>query len=449
MSIASKWLERMDLDSEVDKMLHGEPTEDTVTEPADELVTVKVSNEEAIGEEILEDHMLAKLDEEMGTIIEATTTLEHYHSVLRRAESNGGLRPETVAVMRVGLAHLDRQIRGLQTPIVASLEAFDGRRSVALATGVSIESMGETIKQLGQRVLQLLKQLLDAGKDAWTRYQAGAHKVRERAEAVLAATPQTTIRGDFSFQPHSMYFGDGNFYADKPYAVDGVLDYLTADYPYSTKRMLEELKRQVGLWDGGSSSALIGTMHSLRQLSQFPGKFVKTIPGTAGIEVDVYRLGPGMGNQAFAFLWPNKKDFNDSHSLVDIFNNIRFQMMTVDEAAAPPNKLEMDYINGNEVRSRMQEVIKKLDVLEKLDSTAISTTYTEEIKAIIATLERKKTESTEEGGSNHGVMLINGLSRLAANQMPAFSGIYAYVVKALATQVQFAEQELRYLKAEA
>ncbi|MNQ11977.1 phiKZ-like phage internal head protein [compost metagenome] len=134
----------------------------------------EIEADELVTPEPAADNVRAEL-EEVGDIKES---LEHFQVILKDAAGRGGMRPEEGAMLQASMSHFNKRL-GITPKQSLGMEDFGGTMSRAKATTISQESVGETAKAAGKKIMELLAKLAQFVKEAVARFDGQAAKVGE------------------------------------------------------------------------------------------------------------------------------------------------------------------------------------------------------------------------------------------------------------------------------
>lgn len=135
------------------------------------------------------DMDVSEVNERVEEGEEVVEALEAYRETLKTAMESGGLDRHGAAVYRLGVENLCKSIK-FPVPHQLSLESFGGSSKKIHATQLSVESLGETIKAIWEKIIQaiqhsvaLMQQLGDKLYNAAGQLEGRALKLGEAAAA--------------------------------------------------------------------------------------------------------------------------------------------------------------------------------------------------------------------------------------------------------------------------
>lgn len=103
------------------------------------------------------------VQDDIQTVVEATTAMESYIAILRTAQEDGGLNAQAGAILRVAMERFET-LFGLEEPLSPSVEAFGGSMSQRRATDIALESLEVMVDKAKRLHAKLEQQLLSIGK---------------------------------------------------------------------------------------------------------------------------------------------------------------------------------------------------------------------------------------------------------------------------------------------
>ena len=128
---------------------------------------------------------------------EISAGLETIYSSLRDAVSEGGLQPQTAKWLNIAVEAYAGRL-SLDQPVVPAMESFGGASSRLNATQISMEGVGDVLKELWAKIVEAAKQLWSQVADftkkilvASERLAGDAQKLGEKAKAVKGATARS------------------------------------------------------------------------------------------------------------------------------------------------------------------------------------------------------------------------------------------------------------------
>lgn len=158
----------------------GAPTGSTEpTSPVDETAAAAdaaVDGVEEAGESVIEDsEVIAELDD-------AQAAMEEIYDDMRISLQNGGMNPD---MARMAKRYADRTLArvGMSNPI-PSCEAFGGFGDRFVATSVSMEGVGDAIKNIWEKIKTWFNNMWKNIRTYWQKVWDASPKLKARAEAL-------------------------------------------------------------------------------------------------------------------------------------------------------------------------------------------------------------------------------------------------------------------------
>lgn len=149
------------------------------TSPVDETAAAAdaaVDGVEEAGESVIEDsEVIAELDD-------AQAAMEEIYDDMRISLQNGGMNPD---VARMAKRYADRTLArvGMSNPI-PSCEAFGGFGDRFVATSVSMEGVGDAIKNIWEKIKTWFNNMWKNIRTYWQKVWDASPKLKARAEAL-------------------------------------------------------------------------------------------------------------------------------------------------------------------------------------------------------------------------------------------------------------------------
>lgn len=145
-------------------------------------VSSEPSVDHVVGEVAKAELEQKEIARDCDKVNEGVAAMEQYAALLDRGIENGGLAPETIAGMSVGIEHYNRLLGGDDCePMIPSLEAFGGSGSRAEGAKNLAKQIMEWLAKAWAVTSRILQQLANKFKEVIQRSGVATRKIAERA----------------------------------------------------------------------------------------------------------------------------------------------------------------------------------------------------------------------------------------------------------------------------
>ncbi len=129
---------------------------------------------------------LVSLDAQIDQAVDTAAALEEVQSGLRALTGKGGATEEELALITVAVEGLT-DLMGVSRPIRLSMEDFATPIGRIRATQRSMESIGEKVKEVWKKIIEMVKRSIQWFKDFYAKIFDEVAKLKKRAEEVQRA----------------------------------------------------------------------------------------------------------------------------------------------------------------------------------------------------------------------------------------------------------------------
>jgi hypothetical protein len=129
---------------------------------------------------------LVSLDAQIDQAVDTAAALEEVQTGLRALTGKGGATEEELALITVAVEGLTDLIH-VSRPIRVSMEDFGSPIGRIRATQRSMESVGEKVKEIWQKIVEMVKRSIQWFKDFYAKIFDEVGKLKKRAEEVQRA----------------------------------------------------------------------------------------------------------------------------------------------------------------------------------------------------------------------------------------------------------------------
>ena len=126
-----------------------------------------------------------QVNERVEDGFEVVETMESYREALAIATESGGLDRHGARMFQIGLEACYQRL-DMMMPQVMSLESFGGASKKISATQLSLESLGEQIKKIWEKIYQAIMHGIQLGQQFSEKIFNGAVRLEEQAKSVMA-----------------------------------------------------------------------------------------------------------------------------------------------------------------------------------------------------------------------------------------------------------------------
>ena len=188
---------------------------------------------QAIVECSLASHVLSGQYAELDKLNAQVVALEYYQDVLTRGIENGGLSVDTMMALTTGLEAMPGTPLFTVEELTLALEDASTARSAA--SKKTSEALGRRLAQIRDKIIELLKVLMQQLKDTWTKINFAAIKVREKAQQLhqkVTKLPAGNPRKDtIELVAAGRLFTNGTYQGDKSSALSMYGALVTKELP--------------------------------------------------------------------------------------------------------------------------------------------------------------------------------------------------------------------------
>lgn len=125
---------------------------------------------------------------------EAATALESMIDQLRICAQNGGLSKEAAGVVAIQMSYMRNNL-GLAGSGMPAIESFGTTTGRISATKISVESLGEQLKEVWKNIINAIKKAIQWVKDHFFKVFGAAERMKKRAQAIVnQQAPTGTVK---------------------------------------------------------------------------------------------------------------------------------------------------------------------------------------------------------------------------------------------------------------
>lgn len=245
--------------------------------------------------------------QELSRLVETRATLESYLDHITQAGKDG-LDPTALKAMRISLNR-----RGSKD-LLPSMESID-----VVSTEDVAESLKAKLKQVGERIMEIINKLIERAKEAVQAIMSGANKVKAQAEEMLNRKGKSSNvsnelhDGDITIDNPVMLFAGDKFCLDDFKAEQEVAKFFGRTWPQYATDQISRLNKRIKDFDVAE-----GDLTKFQADSEFIGRhetIVKmienvTLPGNRQVGFKWVALGPMLKEAEAAKPAPDSYSFS-------------------------------------------------------------------------------------------------------------------------------------------
>lgn len=444
-------------DGETLVYLSLEEIEETLTDGVttiDEIEAPDASVDEVVAEMVDSKLTSDEIQRDTEVLVEAQESMEAYHNFLLETMDSGGINSHSAQFMRMGLERYEA-LFGMDTPLTPSVEAFGGSMSQRQATTVSVETIGEWLKGIWERLKKALKMLWEMLKDTFAKITLGVKALDMRVKSLEKRVGKAgNLKADgvtIEIKNPSKLMANGTWLGntDGIQVLAGIVGYIADTYPTAVSniglKLAENLKYLAANIDkvGEDSNTRVDALVKEVQ------SFVKGFPSERQDDDQLgttYLTGVLFDNKQIALHL--NMDVDELRGTVTEGSNRPLRGMTVDVQSAlakeSQDSFSVPVLPVTELRSQISALAKVIDLLNKLpqkqrDAKRTIDQLTQAGDAVKAKADKadlteaQRTAISQELGSVMVVQRLLGVS---------YSGILAYCVRTINAQLSVIDRQL-------
>lgn len=307
---------------------------------------------------------------EQARVEDAAVALEAYRQLIKDAGPDGISR-QAAAFMAVGMAQIDKALGIEKSQFTAALESYDStpRSAIQRAAEVSVEAIGEKLKEAGKAIIEVIKRIIATIKKhikefnpkliiLETRINNAIDKVRSINGTVTAGKDEIT------FNPTWFQVNGKKFIADDPRVISDLIKRVTVDYMNDLKRFNEMTVRHFKSRKDFESDYETGEFHK-----RVEGVFAHLVdlPGLQELKIDTTESKKGI------YRWTAKHDDEDTIQSKPVTVDIRSPRKILQHLETLRDQLDKlkDFNKADySLNEQVEEIISKWDPDEANGKTA-------------------------------------------------------------------------------
>lgn len=405
-------------------------------------VSPEPSVDQVVGEVAEAEMEQSEIARDCDKVREGIVAMEQYSALLDRGIENGGLSPEAVVGMSVGIESYNRMLEGEDSePMVPSLEEFGGSGSRLEGAKNLAKKILEWLKKAWAVTSRILKQLVNKFKDIAVRSQVAARKMAERAGelskkasdlggATLPDDKKTIkLSNATKLMVANTYKGDDFDNSDK------IAKILCIQIPNDLTGFVKEVAQVAGNYKAG------GGMPTVSFQRAFTGAFNENVTGDNRFsnKSAVKRTQVFPGNKAAYVTYPKNVD-----DVADLLSGQKLDILNVPGVTTEGGKdVEIKVRTPGELKSDAEKVGKTLKVILSNQNVLeyLANSYNELDKAgdkIQASLKEKDLDKEDETNLKALMSYVNAAQRMNGG----VSGGLSYILQLLSAQLGVIEKQL-------
>lgn len=227
--------------------------------------------------------------EKLLQLVNDKAALEKFQSQVESA-GRDGLCPVANQALRIGLAHVTKD-----TSLVSNESYTD--------INISAEDIGEKLKAVGKRILEVIQVLIDKAKQYATKLMSGIDSVKSDAEELIKrATAKRTRSSNelhddktITIESPGILMTDGTFCLDDCKSETEVIKFFQTAWPTYATEQIKRARKMIGEYDveSGNSENFKANAEFLGNHSSLVNNITSmTLPGNKKIQFKYVALGP-------------------------------------------------------------------------------------------------------------------------------------------------------------
>lgn len=427
--------------------------EDYSVDDGEQELDVVVSSEPSVDQVIAEmteaEIRQKEIEQDAASLAEATESLEAYMQLLESGLENGGISAQAAAFMRVGLERYEAMF-GLSEPATPSVEAFGGSASQLRSTMVSIESVGEILKQSWEALKRALLAIWNAIKDVYQQATNGIVTLGKRARSLQQKARSLRGKGKeggtLTIQNPDKLMAEGQWVGDNPALVLGFAAYALDTLPETVIKYVSDVAEKIKELDPATMTdpELLDLVEFDNISNKFPMAARPSNDRRFSPSADVVRTAVMPGNVALYLSKPGVLERNFLNRVSRLMSDMKIELLPVPNAHPAPAQYELTIKAPDALAEQCGMIVEAASKINKWNKhpKAIRDAIDQLVKAGDDFETRiGKAELTAEQ-SDKASAVLHSLVAVQRMVQSSVSGVLAYCVRTLNAQLAVIERQL-------